>query len=147
MAYSPGRGKSPVRLRGLAADDDLEPENLVREVQRALELGDDRGLRRELCHNVVPLGLSIDLEREPPAAPAVDLSDRAAGLGDDPGDAIQCRGHDGFVGLRGQDEHGLVLPQLPTSSGLDGPPGGAGMGRSRVYRFCVVATLAGSTDT
>src|SRR3972149_1373564 len=70
-----GEGEVLLRLRGLAADDDLEPQHLVREVQRALELGDDARVRREFGHDVVPLGLSLDLEREPSAAPTGDPAD------------------------------------------------------------------------
>ena len=65
MAWA-GRGKVPLsgRLCSLATDDDLEPQDLVREMQRSLELGDDARVRRELGDHVVALVLTIDLERE-----------------------------------------------------------------------------------
>src|SRR5262245_54323249 len=120
MAYR-GGGSRLSLCGGLAANDDLEPQHLVRQVERTLELGQNLGLGREFHHDVVALGLVLDLERQPAPAPSIDVADLAAGLADDPRDAIQCPGHDRFVGLRGQDEHAFVPPQFPTSSGLDGP--------------------------
>src|SRR3972149_9916431 len=61
--------------------------------------------------------------------PPIDGADGAASLGDDPGDAVQRPGYRGLVRFRGQDQHGLVLSQRPTSSGLDGPHGGSRMWR------------------
>src|SRR6185436_14468931 len=60
MAWA-GRGKVPLsgRLCSLATDDDLEPQDLVREMQRSLELGDDARVRRELGDHVVALVLTI----------------------------------------------------------------------------------------
>src|SRR6266542_4140957 len=94
-------GGSPCSLRGLAANDDLEPQDLV--------------------------GQPFDLECQTPAAPAIDVADLATRLADDAGDAVQRPRHDRLVGLRGQDEHAFVLPQFSTSSGLDGPHRGSRM--------------------
>src|SRR6187455_3058393 len=74
-------GGSRFSLRGgLAANDELEPQDLVGQVQRPLELGQHLGLGRELDHDVVALGLVVDLERESAAAPTVDVPDLAARL-------------------------------------------------------------------
>jgi hypothetical protein len=114
-------------FRGLAAHDDLEPQYLVGQPQRPFEIGQDPGIRRELDHDVIPLGLPFDLECQTPAAPAIDVADLATRLADDAGDAVQRPGDDRLVGLRGQDEHAFVLPQFSTSSGLDGPHRGSRM--------------------
>src|SRR5918995_2372377 len=141
-------GGSRFSLRGLAAHDDLEPQDLVRQPQRTLELGQDLGIGREVHHDVVALGLPLDLERETPATPAIDVADLSTGFADDASDAIQSPGHDRLVGLRGQDEHAFVLPQFSTSSGLDGPHRGSRMcGWRPVYRLAGRATLTPAGDT
>src|SRR3712207_4123470 len=91
-------------------------------MQDALELRDDARVGGELHDDVVALVLLVDLEGEPTTAPPIDVADLTAAVGDGSGDPVQRRGYDRFVGLRGQDEHDLVLPQCPTSSGLSGPP-------------------------
>src|ERR1044072_5855385 len=77
-----GREGEVVWLRGLAAHHDLEPHHFVREMQDAIELGDDARIGRELDDDVVALVLTVDLEHEPASTPAVDVADRSTAVGD-----------------------------------------------------------------
>src|SRR5213594_3125327 len=135
--------------------DHLEPKHLVGEVQAPLELGDHRRLRRERHDDVIALALPGDLVGQAPPSPSIHLADVAPRLGDDLGDPIDDPANDRLVGLGGNDEHHFVGPQVPTSSGLDGPPPGSRTWlASRVYRSAggsagcsTVATLAPATDS
>src|SRR5213083_15617 len=117
--------------------DHLEPKHLVGEVQAPLELGDHRRLRRERHDDVIALALPGDLVGQAPPSPSIHFADVAPRLGDDLGDPIDDPADDRLVGLGGNDEHHFVGPQVPTSSGLDGPPPGSRTWlASRVYRVC-----------
>ena len=70
-------------------------------------------LGRERDHDVVALVPVVDLIRETAPAPALDVLHLPGVFRDDRGDPIRRGAHRGFVGLSGQDEHALVLPQTP----------------------------------
>src|ERR671919_1466291 len=101
---------------------DLVADDLIRQGQEPLHLGDDRRLRTELDHGVDALGLLPDLEGETPLPPPVDVGNLAALIGEELGDPIDDTGDRLVVRVRVEDDHDLVLPHS-SSCGLRPPVG------------------------
>src|SRR5688572_11151268 len=108
-----GGGSCQLLLTLGGQDDHLVAQDLVREVQHALELELCDRLRRERDHDVVALVPVVDLVCEPAPAPALGVPHLPVVLRNDRSDPVRRGTHQGLVGLSRQDEHAFVLPQTP----------------------------------
>src|SRR3954452_251860 len=91
--------------------DDLGAQDRLVEVELAVQLLHDRGGSVEVDDGVDALGLLVDLERQPPPAPHVDLVHGAAAVADDVEERVE-RGSDGpLLEIWIEDDHELVVTQ------------------------------------
>jgi hypothetical protein len=96
------------RASGSILADDEVAQDLLRDEEAALQLG-DRGRGRLEDHDVVrAFSMAVDGIGEPPAAPRGDLHDLAAVGGDLAGGAIDDRPDAVVRRLRTEDQHELV---------------------------------------
>src|SRR5919197_4265667 len=143
-----GGGSRQLLLTGRGQDDHLVPQDLVREVQRALQLQLSVRSRRERDHHIGPFVLVVDLVGEPASTPSVDVADLAPVRRRAPRDGIGRGSHRGLVGLGRQDQHALVFPQTPPPLVWTAPHEGE-QEVPRVAQQCTgpSATLAAAADT
>src|SRR5687768_9563306 len=106
--------------------DELVADDLIRETERPLERLEALAFVGELPHDVVALGLVVDLVGEAAATPPVGSGDGSATVRDlllDPADLLVDR----LVIESGlDDDHELIGPHgasvLPVDPGVPGPP-------------------------
>ena len=125
----------PIRMN---ADPVCAKEAKGEQLQETIVVGPDGKSLANVLVYVKGRGVVI----QEPSVVAVGDDNRIVAVGEDvraslaAGPASLTDG--GRFGLRGQDEHGFVLPQRSTSSGLDGPHDVRGQDvawASRVYRL------------
>src|SRR5262245_4754428 len=99
--------------------DDLGTQHGLVESQLAVQLGHRRRLGLQVDDGVDALGLLIDLERQAPAAPDVELLHRTTRRPDHVEVRVERRGDGALLERRIEDHHDLVMTQdVLTSSGL-----------------------------
>src|SRR5262249_9144398 len=127
QAATPVRQSAPSRwgLAGTSSADvranDLGTQYRLVESQLTIQLGHGRGRRLQVDDSVDALGLLIDLVRQAPAAPDVELLHRATRGPDHVQVRVERRGDGALLEIRIEDHHDLVMTQdVLTSYGLSG---------------------------
>src|SRR5205085_9028242 len=93
----------------LSGTNNLVPDQLVGQMQNAIELGDGRRFGLQIRNDVVALIEMVDLVGELPSSPMVDFRGFAASAGDDPTVSVDRLLDRYFVQPGVDDEHHFVL--------------------------------------
>src|SRR5689334_8977962 len=110
ITVSPAMGLAPAGVRAepgsvdLGADD-LGTEDRLAQVELPVELLDRGRLSRQVDHRVDAFGLLLDVVRQAPPAPDVDLLDAAAAVLDDLQERVERRVRGALVDAGVEDRH------------------------------------------
>src|SRR5919106_1186948 len=128
--FIPSSGRWPAGRRGspslCSLSNDLEPDDLVREGQHPIELGQRVRLGLERDEDVDPLRSAVDLVGKLPASHPVDVRDLTAAFRQDLRDPVHDATNLLFVGVGTEDRHDLILPQTPPPLVCSAPRGSRG---------------------